>query len=87
MPGFAGPASVVLGVGILGVTVMPHAIFLHSALTQGRIVVRDPVQMKRLFRFKVLDVVIAIGLASLVKAAMLIIGLNIFLLYQAFFQR
>ncbi len=78
VPSFAGPESVVLAVGILGATVMPHAIFLHSALTQGRIVVREPVEMRRLFRFEVLDVVIAMGLASLVNAAMLIMAASTF---------
>jgi manganese transport protein len=51
---------------------MPHVIFLHSALTQGRIVVRDPAQMRRLFRFEVVDVMLAMGLAGLINAAMLI---------------
>jgi manganese transport protein len=78
VPSFAGPESVVLAVGILGATVMPHAIFLHSALTQGRIVVREPAQMRRLFRFEVFDVVIAMGLASLVNAAMLIMAASAF---------
>jgi manganese transport protein len=78
VPSFAGPESVVLAVGIIGATIMPHAIYLHSALTQGRIVVREPAQMKRLFRFEVLDVVIAMGLASLVNAAMLIMAASTF---------
>jgi manganese transport protein len=72
VPQFAGPESVVLAAGILGATVMPHVIFLHSSLTQGRIVVRDPAQMRRLFRFEVVDVVLAMGLAGLINAAMLI---------------
>ena len=48
VPRFAGSESVLLAAGILGATVMPHVIFLHSALTQGRIVVRDPAKSKRL---------------------------------------
>ena len=68
---FPGTQSVVLAAGILGATVMPHVIFLHSALMQGRIVVRDPQQMKRLFRYEVIDVVIAMGVAGLINAAML----------------
>ena len=43
---------------------MPHVIFLHSALTQGRIVVRDPEKLKRLFRFEIIDVVIAMTVAG-----------------------
>ena len=52
VPQFDGPESVLLATGILGATVMPHVIFLHSALTQGRVVTRDPKQLKRLFRFQ-----------------------------------
>ncbi len=77
-PQFAGPDSIVLSAGILGATVMPHAIFLHSALTQHRIVVRDDKQRTRLFRFEQLDVVIAMGLAGLVNAAMLIMAASTF---------
>jgi len=53
---------------------MPHAIFLHSALTQGRIVVRDRDRLRSLYRFEIADVVIAMGIASFVNAAMLIMA-------------
>jgi manganese transport protein len=78
VPRFAGPQSVVLAVGILGATVMPHAIFLHSALTQNRIVVRKDRLMKRLFRFEIIDVVIAMGVAGLVNGAMLTMAATTF---------
>jgi manganese transport protein len=78
VPSFSGPESVVLAVGILGATVMPHAIFLHSALTQNRIVVKEPSQLRRLFRFEVIDVVVAMGLASMINAAMLIMAASTF---------
>ncbi len=78
VPRFAGTESVLLATGILGATVMPHVIFLHSALTQGRVVTRDPVQLKRLYRFELVDVVIAMGLAGLVNAAMLIMAASTF---------
>ena len=71
-PAFAGSDSVVLAAGILGATVMPHAIFLHSALTQHRVVAGNPAQQARLFRYEVVDVLIAMGLAGLINAAMLI---------------
>lgn len=74
VPQFAGRESVLLATGILGATVMPHAIFLHSSLTQGRIVVRNPEQAQRLFRFEIVDVAIAMGLAGFVNAAMLIMA-------------
>jgi manganese transport protein len=78
VPSFAGPESVVIATGILGATVMPHAIYLHSALTQNRIVVKEPAMMRRLFRFEVIDVGIAMGLASLINAAMLIMAASTF---------
>ncbi len=74
VPQFQGSESILLATGILGATVMPHAIFLHSALTQNRIVVRDPVQLRRLFRFELLDVLIAMSIAGLVNAAMLVMA-------------
>ena len=78
IPEFAGPESVLLATGILGATVMPHVIYLHSALTQHRIVPRTPAEAQRIFRFEVLDVVIAMGIAGLVNAAMLIMAASTF---------
>ncbi len=78
VPQFAGPESILLATGILGATVMPHAIYLHSALTQGRIVVREPEQKRRLFHFEIIDVVVAMGLASLINLAMLIMAAQTF---------
>ena len=74
VPQFSGAESVLLASGILGATVMPHAIFLHSSLTQGRIVVRDKSRLQNLYRFEIADVVIAMGIASFVNAAMLIMA-------------
>jgi len=74
VPEFSGTESVLLAVGILGATVMPHAIFLHSALTQQRIVVKRPDKLRKLFRYEILDVTIAMGIASLVNMAMLIMA-------------
>jgi manganese transport protein len=78
VPSFAGPESVLIATGILGATVMPHAIYLHSALTQNRIVVKEPAMMRRLFRFEVIDVGIAMGAASLINCAMLIMAASTF---------
>jgi manganese transport protein len=72
VPRFKGSESVMLAAGILGATVMPHAIFLHSALTQGRIVVTEPRSLRRLLRFEIADVTIAMGVAGLVNGAMLV---------------
>jgi manganese transport protein len=78
VPQFSGTESVLLATGIVGATVMPHAIYLHSALTQGRIVVKDPSQLRRLFRYELVDVIVAMGLASLVNMAMLIMAASTF---------
>jgi manganese transport protein len=69
---------VVLAVGIIGATVMPHVIFLHSSLTQGRIATKSPEQARRLFRFELLDVGVAMTLAGLVNAAMLVMAASTF---------
>ena len=74
VPHFQGSESVLLATGILGATVMPHVIFLHSALPQGRIVTRQPAELRRLFRFECVDVTIAMGIAGLVNMAMLIMA-------------
>jgi manganese transport protein len=78
IPRFSGGESVLLAAGILGATVMPHAIFLHSALTQDRIVARDPGQLRRLFHFELVDVLIAMTVAGLVNGAMLIMAASTF---------
>ncbi len=78
VPQLAGPESVLLAVGILGATVMPHAIYLHSSLTQSRIVVREPAKLKRLLRFEIADVTIAMGVAGLINMAMLIMAASTF---------
>ena len=67
-----------LAVGILGATVMPHVIFLHSALTQDRDSPRNETQARRILSFEIIDVVIAMGLAGLVNAAMLIMAASTF---------
>ncbi len=78
IPGFDGSGSVLLAVGIIGATVMPHVIYLHSALTQRRIPVADDESKRRLFRFEMVDVVIAMTIAGLVNLAMLVIAATVF---------
>lgn len=77
-PQFGGPGGAMLAVGILGATVMPHVIYLHSALTQGRIPTRRVADMRRIFRLERLDIFIALGLAGLVNGAMLIVAAAVF---------
>ena len=78
VPQFSGTESVLLATGILGATVMPHVIFLHSALTQGRVVTHNTEQQRRLFRYELVDVFIAMGLAGLINMAMLIMAASTF---------
>jgi len=78
VPGFEGSESILLATGILGATVMPHVIFLHSALTQNRIIVKGAGRARRLFRFELIDVAVAMGIAGLVNAAMLIMAASTF---------
>jgi manganese transport protein len=53
---------------------MPHVIFLHSSLTQKRIVVRTPSKLRQLYKFELIDVVVAMGVAGMINAAMLIMA-------------
>jgi manganese transport protein len=78
VPGFAGNESVLLAVGILGATVMPHVIYLHSALTQQRIVPRNDAEAKTLYRYTRVDVLIAMSLAGLINIAMLVVAATVF---------
>ncbi len=66
--------SILVAVGILGATVMPHVIYLHSALVQDRVVPRSAAEARRLHRFETTDVVIAMGTAGLINGAMLIMA-------------
>uniref|UniRef100_UPI0034D63DE0 Nramp family divalent metal transporter n=1 Tax=Bacillus wiedmannii TaxID=1890302 RepID=UPI0034D63DE0 len=59
LPKFQGVDSILLAAGILGATVMPHAIYLHSALTQRRVVGTTDEQKKKIFRFEFIDIIIA----------------------------
>src|SRR5512138_81803 len=78
VPQFSGTESILLATGILGATVMPHVIYLHSALMQNRLVTRHPEQQRKLFRFELIDVFIAMGLAGLINMAMLIMAASTF---------
>ncbi|HET7590265.1 MAG TPA: Nramp family divalent metal transporter [Solirubrobacterales bacterium] len=78
IPGFSGTESVLLATGILGATVMPHVVYLHSALTQSRVVGRNDVERKRILRFERIDVIIAMTLAGLVNMSMVIVAAGLF---------
>ncbi|MGZ4396923.1 MAG: Nramp family divalent metal transporter [Gaiellaceae bacterium] len=78
VPSFAGSGSVLIAVGILGATVMPHVIYLHSALTQDRIVPRDEREAKSIARHTIPDVVVAMTIAGLINVAMLVMAASVF---------
>ncbi len=78
IPGLGGATSLYLAVGIIGATVMPHVIYLHSALTDGRMPCRNDRERGRVLRFERLDVLIALGLAGLVNMAMLAAAAKLF---------
>jgi manganese transport protein len=77
-PSFSGRESILLAVGILGATVMPHVIYLHSALTQHRVVGASDDDKRRIFHFELIDVIVAMGLAGAINAAMLVTASSVF---------
>src|SRR6266536_3429820 len=77
-PEFAGSDSVLLAVGILGATVMPHVIYLHSALTQNRVVPENDEEARRLYRYTRIDVIMAMSIAGLINMAMLVMAASVF---------
>ena len=78
IPGFGGTESILLATGIIGATVMPHVIYLHSALTQKRIVGRDDAERRRILRFEKIDVVIAMSIAGVVNLSMMMVAAALF---------
>src|SRR5205807_9128520 len=78
VPEFKGNESVLLAVGILGATVMPHVIYLHSALTQNRIVPNNDDEARTLYRYTRLDVLLAMTIAGLINISMLVIAATVF---------
>jgi manganese transport protein len=77
-PQFAGSESVLLAVGILGATVMPHVIYLHSALTQDRLVPETDEDAQTLLRYTRIDVVVAMTIAGVINVAMLVMAASTF---------
>jgi len=78
VPQFDGSDSVLLAVGIIGATVMPHVIYLHSALTQDRIVPDNEDEAKTLYRYTRIDVLIAMSIAGLINISMLVVAATVF---------
>jgi manganese transport protein len=78
VPQFEGSESVLLAVGIIGATVMPHVIYLHSALTQNRIVPRNDEEARLLYKYTRVDVLIAMTIAGLINMSMLVVAATVF---------
>jgi manganese transport protein len=78
VPQLAGGDSALLAVSIIGATVMPHVIYLHSSLTQKRIVGVNPEAKRRIFRYEMIDIMIAMGLAGIINLAMLATAASVF---------
>ncbi len=78
IPGFAGTDSLLLVAGIIGATVMPHVVYLHSALTKSRVSCRDDAERRELLGFQRLDVLVGLGAAGLINLSMLFIAASLF---------
>jgi manganese transport protein len=78
VPSFDGTDSVLLAVGILGATVMPHVVYLHSALTSSRVKAESNGEKRELLRFQRLDVMLAMGLAGFINLTMLVVAAQLF---------
>jgi manganese transport protein len=77
-PGLADAAMLYVAVGIIGATVMPHNLYLHSALVQSRRIRTDEESMRRAIRFNTLDTVLALSLAFFVNASILVLAAQVF---------
>jgi manganese transport protein len=77
VPKLPGGAAL-LAVSIVGATVMPHVIYLHSALTRGRVIGADEREQRKIFRFELVDVLCAMGLAGVINLAMLATAAAVF---------
>jgi manganese transport protein len=78
VPQFSGGGSALLAVSIVGANVMPHVIYLHSSLTQKRIVGANPQARRKIFRFEIVDITIAMGIAGVINLAMLATAAAVF---------
>jgi manganese transport protein len=78
VPRLSDASAVTLAVGIVGATIMPHAIFLHSGLTQNRAPGRNHRERRLLVRYSNIEVLVALGIAGLVNMAMVIMAASAF---------
>ncbi len=78
IPSIPNSEALFIAIGIIGATVMPHNLYLHSALVQSRKVTRDPQGLRRAIRYNIIDSAIALNLALFVNAAILILAAAVF---------
>ena len=78
IPRFSGVQSLLLAAGILGATVMPHAIYLHSALTQRRVVGMNAIDKRKIFTFEFIDILLAMIIAGAINGSMLVMAAAVF---------
>jgi manganese transport protein len=77
-PHFGHPGMVYIAIGIIGATVMPHNLYLHSALVQSRRFQKDESSIRSAIRFNTLDSVLALSIAFCVNAAILVLAATVF---------
>ncbi|MGK7296874.1 MAG: Nramp family divalent metal transporter [Candidatus Wenzhouxiangella sp. M2_3B_020] len=77
-PDLPDTAALTIAVGIIGATVMPHAVYLHSGLTQNRAVFRDDSDRRKVLRFSNIEVVVALAIAGMVNMAMVMMAASAF---------
>ncbi|WP_106406127.1 Nramp family divalent metal transporter [Paenibacillus solani] len=78
IPRFQGTDSILLAAGILGATVMPHVIYLHSSLTQNRVIGKNDKEKRQIFKFEFIDILIAMIIAGAINMSMLVVSAALF---------
>ena len=78
IPGIPNNAALYIAIGIIGATVMPHNLYLHSSLVQTRKFLRNPVEIRKAIKYNIIDSTIALNLAFFVNAAILILAASVF---------
>jgi manganese transport protein len=77
-PNFRQTGMIYVAIGIIGATVMPHNLYLHSALVQSRQLQKDEASVRRAIKFNTIDSVIALSVAFFVNAAILVLAATVF---------
>lgn len=78
VPWVGNSDSILLVVGVIGATVMPHVVYLHSGLTQSRIVPKDDIEKKKIYGFSTKEIIIAMSMAGLINLSMMYMAASVF---------